>query len=378
MSSHDHVSPRRRRLVRACQNVLLIVGSLIFLFLVMELIVFRLLLPATDLVENAMIDGIIRHEPNQSGISRRSGDFAAPFAINEQGWNSGHPSYSLSRQGDVARIAIIGDSYVEALQVPFDASFAELTEAGLRENGCPAEVYRFGITGAPLSQHLHVLENEVVDYAPDWLVILLIHNDFDESFVFKPGRYRSSFLKLKIEDGEVVDEIAPRPYETDWKEWVRASATFRYLYYNHGISPQSLRSLVADSEPINYQANIDVDAVMADLGKIEVAVDYLLERISAIAERHGIELLLLMDGHREAIYGLVEENRTFGPLALNEVVSASATRHGVTFIDLHQHFAADWQERARRFEYETDAHWNEMAHRLVADVVAGFLSPRCP
>jgi hypothetical protein len=48
------------------------------------------------------------------------------------------------------------------------------------------------------------------------------------------------------------------------------------------------------------------------------------------------------------------------------------------FIDLHRHFAADWQRRARRFEHESDWHWNAAGHELVARVLSKFLSRRCP
>ena len=49
-----------------------------------------------------------------------------------------------------------------------------------------------------------MVEREVVRFRPDWIVVLLVHNDFDESFMFKPGRYTSSFLKFVLREGRVV------------------------------------------------------------------------------------------------------------------------------------------------------------------------------
>jgi lysophospholipase L1-like esterase len=88
---------------------------------------------------------------------------------------------------------VIGDSYVEAFVVPFDPSFAELTQMDFAAQDCPVEVYRFGISGASFSQYLQVLGREALDFRPDWVVVSLIHNDFTDSFEFKPGRYTSSF-----------------------------------------------------------------------------------------------------------------------------------------------------------------------------------------
>jgi hypothetical protein len=65
----------------------------------------------------------------------------------------------------------------------------ELTGAGVA-----AEVLRFGMDGAPLSQYLHLLRREVRAFKPDVVLVQLIHNDFDESYRFLETRYASSFL----------------------------------------------------------------------------------------------------------------------------------------------------------------------------------------
>ena len=33
-----------------------------------------------------------------------------------------------------------------------------------------------------MSQYLHMIEREVSAYRPDWVIVLLVHNDFDEFF----------------------------------------------------------------------------------------------------------------------------------------------------------------------------------------------------
>jgi hypothetical protein len=203
--------------------------------------------------------------------------------------------------------------------------------------------------------------------------VLLVHNDFAESFQFKPGRYTSSFLKLQIEDGSVVDEIQPEPYQPGIVGWLRMSATFRYFFYTRGFRMQTLRDLVFGAEPRTYSANIDVDATMQRLADIRVATDYLIARMTDVADRHGAQLLFLMDGHRQSIYGEEGEDREFGPLALNDIAANAAARHSVSFVDLHAHFARDWVQRGQRFEHTSDWHWNGTGHQLAADTLAGVL-----
>ena len=55
-----------------------------------------------------------------------------------------------------------------------------MIERQLRQAGVEAEVLRFGMDGAPLSQYLNVLRREVRAFKPDVVLVQLIHNDFDE------------------------------------------------------------------------------------------------------------------------------------------------------------------------------------------------------
>jgi hypothetical protein len=222
------------------------------------------------------------------------------------------------------------------------------------------------MSGAPLSQYLHVLRKKVIEYHPDLIIVLLIHNDFDESFMFKPGRYTSSFLKLKLDDGVVAAEIQPQPYHRSSIDGLRLSATFRYLHYTQGVRLQILRDLVFGAKSEGFQANIDVKKEMELLTRSRVATDYVFAQMNKIVNENGIDLVLVMDGHRQAIYGEAPEDWTYGPLALNALAAEMARRYDLPFIDLHEHFKSDWQKRGLRFEYETNWHWNALASKATS------------
>ena len=178
-------------------GICLVLASIASLLLVLEFVVFRFLLVASDLPylsENR--GGILKYEANQMGIYRLQNEISAPYRVNADGWNSGHSDYEYKKDSGKRRICIIGDSYVEALQVSHDSSFAELLEKQLTDYGEPAEIYRFGISGAPFSHYLYMLENEVIQYSPDIVIINLVHNDFGESIKQALGSYTSSFSRV--------------------------------------------------------------------------------------------------------------------------------------------------------------------------------------
>jgi hypothetical protein len=78
---------------------------------------------------------------------------------------------------NTVRIAIVGDSYSEAFQVPLENTFWAVMEQKLRQ--CPKyagqqlEVINFGVSGYGTAQELITLRQKVWDYSPD-IVLLAV------------------------------------------------------------------------------------------------------------------------------------------------------------------------------------------------------------
>lgn len=369
-------APRRSRGREILVNLAVSAGAVLVFALFCELVVFRFVLPASDVPRNAFVNEVVRYAPGQTGSWRVRDEIDAPFSINAEGWNSPLPDYPVARKPGVGRIAFVGDSFVEALQVPVGESFAERTAAALSTASAPVEVYRFGVAGAPLSQYLQMVEREVEQRRPDRIVVMLVHNDFDESFVFKPGRYTSSFLKLRVENGRVAGEVRPEPWRAGPLEFLRRTATARFLLYRWQVRPQVLVNAflgpaqAAEGEG-GYAANIDVGSVLALEPEIRVVTDYLFARLKARAEAIGARLQFVMDGDRAAIYA---GKATSPALRLNAIAAEAARRHGLPFLDLHPVFAADWAQHRKRFEFDADAHWNRYGHEVAAAAIAAELA----
>lgn len=363
------------RLRALAANLALSLASIVVFLAVCELVVFRVVWPASDVPANDFVDGVVRYAPDQRGIWRVRDEIAAPYRINGQGWNSGIGDYTIPRRPGVARIAVVGDSYVEALQVAHDRSLGERLAADLAADGSAVEVYRFAISGAPLSQYLQMIERVVVHYRPDWVVVLMTHNDFDESYRFKAGRYTSSFLKLRVEEGRVVGEIPPLPWRAGMLEGLRHTATARFLLYRWQVRPELLVKLLLPRAEAAQAANTDIGAVPADAASIAAATDYLFGRIGGVVRAMGARLLLAIDGERFAIYqGDGGYRGSDSPaLALNRLAADAAARHRIPLVDLEPVFRADWRAERRRFDFDADGHWNEHGHKVAAAGIAGAM-----
>lgn len=86
--------------------------------------------------------------------------------------------HTKAKPPNTLRIAVIGDSYAEALQVPVDNAFWAVMAERLRQH-CPKlagqqlEVINFGVSGYGTAQELITLRQKVWDYSPD-IVLLAV------------------------------------------------------------------------------------------------------------------------------------------------------------------------------------------------------------
>lgn len=360
-------------------NTALVLVSLGMTFFLLEFIVFRFLLIAPDMPTLYFSDGIIKYMPNQQGIYRVKNEITSRFDINANGWNSSHAAYAEENVSHKYRIAIIGDSYVEALHVDFDKSLAEQLERylGIEQY----EVFRFGISGAPMSQYLHVLRHEVGKYHPNLVIIVLIHNDFNESYEYVRGVYANSFLKLDIHDGIVADEIPPVEFQAPWYRVIRdCSATWKYLAYRQQVRFNALKNLILDNqrEQETYQANVPVSMVQRNEYENTLATDYIFREMKHEINNIGADLIIAMDGDRQAIYQNKNTAQLYetGVLHLNNIAKSSADKHNIRFIDLHPIFENAYHKNHIKFEFQCNYHWNTYGHKIAAHAIFQYMKER--
>jgi lysophospholipase L1-like esterase len=126
--------------------------------------------------------------PNKHLIHSR-GCFQGEVYIN--GWGMRDRDRTLEKPVGAFRIAVIGDSYVEAVQVKPDEVVNIRMEKVLRERGYNnAQVMSFGVEGIGTTQELLLYKEKVRPFRPDLVILMFTDNDvFNNSSTLQPKVY---------------------------------------------------------------------------------------------------------------------------------------------------------------------------------------------
>lgn len=119
-----------------------------------------------------------RLQPSTTGVWNREGH--GHFTINARGFRG--PEVSATRPPDVFRIAVLGDSFIEALQVDEQATLCarlqRLLNAAESTPKHQYEVINCGVSGYGTAQELQMLRHHVLPLDPD-AVLLAVYPEND-------------------------------------------------------------------------------------------------------------------------------------------------------------------------------------------------------
>lgn len=100
----------------------------------------------------------------------------AEHQLNAEGMND--IDHEVEKPEGLYRIAVIGDSYVEAMQFPLEQAYFKVMERKLREAGYSVEVLAFGVGGFGTLQEYYLLRDYALKYKPDLVILsFLTYND---------------------------------------------------------------------------------------------------------------------------------------------------------------------------------------------------------
>src|SRR5262245_41149403 len=158
------------------KKLLLVLFSIGFALLLTEIFL-RLIGYSYPLFYVADYDRGVALRAKAAGLYQREG--TNYVRINSAGLRD--REHSKAKPSGTVRIALLGDSYCEALQVPMEQTFWWLLQQQLEAcNAFPGkhvEIINFGVSGYGTGQELITLQRQAREYAPDIVVLLVTTNN---------------------------------------------------------------------------------------------------------------------------------------------------------------------------------------------------------
>jgi len=193
-------------------------------------LLFRLMFTVTDVPLFAAEPVLgYRRAPNQHGRYLAGTSINSRFDINAQGWNHAG-DFRTQKDSGVIRVALIGDSQVEALEVNPGETMSAVAERVMTKPGRRVDWLPFGVSGYGTSQELDVFRRYALAYNPDVVLIFFVQNDpFDSSPYL--SRLEPFMTKYSLR-GESLNVTEP---SEGWKpssagRWALKSAIVRYFF----------------------------------------------------------------------------------------------------------------------------------------------------
>ena len=199
------------------KKISLVFLGFLFAFIILELcvrILFSVLpdqyLPSYGIYQST--DPVVGPKliPESRGIWNKEG--FSKVEINSKGWNDFERQYNKPQ--DVVRVAIVGDSFIEALQVPKTDSVASKLESWLDVNckykmdDIRYEVLSFGASGWGTTQMHLAINNEIIQYDPDFVIMAFFPGNDLKNNIYEL-ELNSNRPYFKIENGSLIQSSFP-------------------------------------------------------------------------------------------------------------------------------------------------------------------------
>jgi hypothetical protein len=325
--------------------------------------------------------------------------------FNSHGFRDYERTYE--KPADVFRIIVLGDSYVEALQVPLEDSFTALLEKTLNTNGSVTrfEVLPLGLMGSGTAAEYHRYLKLGVLYDPDLVIVAFFTgNDFRNNSKVLNREITGFYYHFNEKHDLVLDRSLIDAYEESLtypkrlfqqlktKSHVLTLISDRiYLFKRQLLEARIMEAARSNESAGDDKINTldlfsDLNIYRPDLPSawrdtIEITKKIILN-FKKSAEEHGSQFLLLGLSNAEQIHpDLGRKLKDQYSIELDyeqpdRILEEFARQNGVLFLKLMPAFREHHLKTGQYLHGFGDSyggHWNQAGHRLAAELIFKFL-----
>jgi hypothetical protein len=326
--------------------------------------------------------------PNKSVVHSR-GCFQGHVVTNQ--WGERDRERTLEKPAGTLRIALIGDSVVEAAQVRPDEVLNIQMEKLLAESGRKnVEVMAFGVEGIGTTQELLVYQEKVRQFRPDIVLLLFVDNDImNNSSTIQPRSYGvhtwyAPYYNLAPDGRLVLQPVQPK--------FLGAFGTFlenhslAIYYLEHIWERADIGSGKWEGIPLIWGTYGDPPD--EEWSQAWLITEKVLKRMKDTVEADGAKFVVIkapsfsdvQPDFRERLekeVGKLPPN--FNAFVMQPRLQAIADRQQIAIDFMAPEMKAYGESHNLKFPYFSftcDSHWSAMGHGVAAEVILRELDAR--
>jgi len=337
--------------------------------------------------------------PGKRGRAAKPGLYDVSVEVNSAGFRD--REHAIKKPAGVRRVALLGDSVVEAMQVPFEDSITPAIERQLKMTGIQSEVINFGVSGAGTAREYLAMRDYAFKYRPDLVLLFFVGNDFGDNTRELKGLSYVPYPQVG-QDGSLVLDEAGHPRFASFADQTSRFAFLTNMLRDYSKSYRLIRETMDTvpslgeirsrfwpqrAVPVAGQAE-DADFALYEIYRVKPrpkwakgwrVTEELLVAMRDLARESQVEFAVVMvPGAWEVYPQRWEEvlDQTPGMRGAeldvdlpSRSLNAFLNEHHVHVINL----LPDFRSRASTPEplyLRGDAHWTAAGHQLAADLIA--------
>jgi hypothetical protein len=283
-----------------------------------------------------------------------------------RGNNFGYPGrdFQKEKRPGIRRLAVLGDSFAVGPAVPFADNFLTLLEGRLPN----VEVYNFGISSTGPREYQAVLQEDVWQFQPDFIVVcVFVGNDITETLATPHGMSirKTALYQFLRRAGRLAREQSRQP--------VLSIASSADQFPRPALAEQTFREIEARRLSVcqtpppagmekKWQSALSyLGQIITDCERKQVSVGFVL-----IPDEFQVHPAVLADALQEAN---LDRDDVDLDLAQRRLRAFCADRN-VPCLDLKPFFDGVADTYAIR-----DTHWNVRGNQLAAEKIAEWFVP---
>lgn len=293
--------------------------------------------------------------PGASGV----GEEGEVIQINSAGMRD--REYPLDKPPAVKRVAVLGDSFTFGMAVDLQDTYVKQLEEILGEQGITPEVMNFGVIGYGMWQFPVVLQEKVLAYDPDVIVVGFFLDDMVAS---TPPYQNQENWKGHNPFETLLDDDRSILYVVNVLRNVNQLFEAKYRYRGHrflqGIEER--KQEIGPDNPNHHFYRLQIGTADAALyERFEQAV----VRFADLAREADVPLVAAYIPDASQLH---EPERQY----TNSVMRAAATKAGLELVDLTPRFES-FADPRELYLFPMDAHTSPTGHRVIAEAIADVL-----